>query len=118
VLSGAGGVTPLTGPEKLIVRSNALKTLNAKKFPTVEFRAQEIKGTGTGYSLRGPLTLHGRTETIEVDVDVADVDGVVQLGARTEVSHKAFGIKPYSMAMGAMKVADLVTIEFSARLTR
>jgi polyisoprenoid-binding protein YceI len=118
VVSGEGGVTPLSGPEKVIVRSNALKTLNAKKFPTVEFRAEEFTATESGYRLRGPLSLHGRTQPIEVDVDVADVDGTLELGARVEVSHKAFGIKPYSMAMGAMKVADLVTVEFSARMSR
>jgi polyisoprenoid-binding protein YceI len=118
VVGGEGGVTPLSGPEKLIVRSNALKTLNAKRFPTVEFRAEEFTGTDSGYRLHGPLTLHGRTQTIDVDVDVADVDGTLELGARVEVSHKVFGIKPYSMAMGAMKVADLVTVAFSARVAR
>ncbi|WP_231991978.1 YceI family protein [Mycobacterium sp. ACS4331] len=115
VVGGEGGLTPLTGPEKLIVRANACKTLNAKRFPTIEFRAEQITGTPAGYHLRGPLTIHGVTNTIDVDVDVVDVDGVWQLGTRVAVSHKAFKIKPYSMAMGAMKVADIVTVEFSAQ---
>ncbi len=115
VRSGEGGLTPLTGPEKAIVRANALKTLDAKRFPTIEFHAEEITAATAGYRLRGPLSIHGVTNTVDVDVDVVDVDGVRQLGTRVEVSHKAFKVKPYSMAMGAMKVADIVTIEFSAQ---
>ncbi|BBZ03888.1 hypothetical protein MCHIJ_33250 [Mycolicibacterium chitae] len=112
VLSGTGGLTPLTGPEKTLIRGNALKTLSAKRFPTIEFDAQTITATDTGYRLAGPLTLHGVTRDIEVPVEVTDG----RLSARATVSHKDFGIRPYSMAMGSMKVADEVVIEFSAAL--
>jgi len=118
VVGGEGGVTPLSGPEQGIVRSNALKTLDARKFPTAEFRAAEFTRTGAGYRLHGPLTLHGRTREIDVDVAVAESGGALELTARAEVSHRAFGIKPYSMAMGALKVADIVTVEFAARAVR
>ena len=45
---------------------------------------------------------------------VADADSGAKVSATTTVSHKAVGIKPYSLAMGALKVADEVGIEFHA----
>ena len=42
VVSGEGGVTPLTGPEKSIARGNALKSLNASKAPTITYDAATI----------------------------------------------------------------------------
>ncbi len=113
VIDGAGGLTPLTGPEKVLVRGNALKTLAAQRFPTVEFDAETIEATDAGYRLVGPLTLHGVTRDTAVAVQLTDG---TRIGARAAVSHKDFRIRPYSMAMGAMKVADEVAIEFSATL--
>ncbi|MCV7317191.1 YceI family protein [Mycolicibacillus parakoreensis] len=115
VRSGEGGLTPLSGPEKALVRTNALKTLNAKKFPTVEFHAEAITAGDGGYTLRGPLSVHGVSRSIEVALTVTDEGDHWRLGTRSEVSQAAHHIKPYSMAMGAMRVADAVGVEFAAR---
>nr|WP_090339791.1 YceI family protein [Mycolicibacterium malmesburyense] len=115
VLSGAGGVTPLTGPEKALARSNALKVLNAKRFPRIEFEAGDIEKTADGYRLTGTLQINGKTRDQVVDVEVEDVDGVRHMSSETEVRHADFGLKPYSMLMGSMKVADAVTVALTAK---
>lgn len=111
--SGEGGLTPLSGPEKGLVRGNALKTLDAKRFPTIEFDATGITKTADGYRLSGPLQIRGVTQPAEVDLTVTGGDDGWTLSCTAEVSHKDFGVKPYSMAMGAMKVADIVTVSFT-----
>lgn len=115
VLSGEGGLTPLSGPEKGLVRSNALKTLDAKKFPTVEFHTESITARDGGYLLHGPLSVRGVSQPIDVALDVHDEGTQWRLEANTEVSQAAHKVKPYSMAMGSMKVADAVGVAFSAR---
>lgn len=112
VESGEGGLTPLTAPEKAMVRSNALKTLNAKRFPTVEFHAEEITKQAAGYLLRGPLTIHGVSQVVEINLAVAADSDPPRLSLTTEVSQRAYDIKPFSMAMGSLKVADVVTVSF------
>ncbi|WP_079635619.1 YceI family protein [Mycobacteroides abscessus] len=112
VESGEGGLTPLTGPEKTIVRSNALKTLNSQRFPTIEFHAEQIGKTAAGYVMRGALTIHGATRAADIELSVA-ADGALSLS--TDVSQRAYGIKPFSMAMGSLKVADAVTVSFEGR---
>lgn len=115
VLSGEGGVTPLSGPEKGMVRSNALKTLNAKKFPTVEFHTESITARDGGYLLHGPLTVRGVSQPVDLELQVRDAGDEWEMALETEVSQAAHKVKPYSMAMGAMKVADAVRVTFTGR---
>ena len=112
VLRGEGGMTPLSGAEKVLIRSNALKTLRAKKSPQAVFRSTTIERSGSVVRIAGILELAGHSGEQNVEVEVSDnsVLGTAQ------VRHSDFGIKPYSMLMGAMKVADEVAV--SLEVTR
>lgn len=113
--SGEGGLTPLSTPEKAVVRVNALKTLDAKRFPTIEFSAEKITEAVTGYRMHGYLTIHGVTQVVDIDLAVVEDGDDQQLSLTTEVSQRAYQVKPFSMAMGSLKVADLVTVSFEGR---
>lgn len=113
VVRGEGGVTPLTGPERSVARLNALKSLNAKKYPQVRFTSDEISTTDAGYRLSGTLEIHGTPRPQTVDVTVDDRGPDWSMSARVNLAQTAFGIKPFSLMMGALKVADEVAIEFS-----
>jgi len=114
VLGGEGGLTPLTGPEKGVCRSNALKSLDAKKFPQIRFTADRISKTAGGYRLDGTVEIHGTSRPQSVDLAVTDAGDVLSLSARVGLAQTDFGVKPFSLMMGALKVADEVTIAFSA----
>ena len=114
VLKGEGGVAPLLGPELGIIRSNALKSLDAKKFPQIRFTATDITEAAGGYRLSGIVEIHGKSRPQVVDVRVEDLGDVWAISAEVAVRQTEFGVKPYSLLMGAVKVADEVTIGFSA----
>ncbi len=115
VLQGEGGVTPLSGPEKGIVRANALKSLDAKKFPKIRFTADDIAKTAGGYRLTGTVEIHGTSRPQVVDLAVGEDGGDWVMSAEVPVTQSDFKVKPYSLLMGTMKVADEVTVRFSAR---
>ncbi|PND58374.1 S-adenosyl-L-methionine-dependent methyltransferase [Mycobacterium sp. ENV421] len=115
VVRGEGGVTPLTGPEKGVVRSNALKSLDAKKFPQITFDAENIGTTAGGYHLDGSVTIHGTTHPQSVDLAVEEHDGMWVMSTELPVVQTEFGVKPYSLFMGTLKVADEVALTFTAR---
>jgi polyisoprenoid-binding protein YceI len=115
VLGGEGGLTPLAGPEKGVARSNALKSLDAKKFPTIRFTADDVAKSPDGYRLTGTVEIHGKARPQVVDVKVDDQGDTLALSARVPVTQSDFGVKPFSLMMGALKVADEVTIDFSAK---
>jgi polyisoprenoid-binding protein YceI len=110
VRGGSGGVKGLSGPEKAIARSNALKTLDAARYPMIAFRADDVARTETGYRLTGALEIHGITRDHVVDLAVDDRGGSWHLSCDSVVRQTEFGVKPYSLMMGALKVADEVTV--------
>ena len=116
ILHGEGGVTPPSAPEKAVARSNALKSLEAQRFPEIRFETDDIAKTGDGYRLTGTLAIHGqrRRERV-IDLHVDDLGDCWRMSSEAEVLQTDFGVKPYSMLMGAMKVADAVTVSFTAR---
>lgn len=115
VLKGEGGVTPLSGPEKGVVRSNALKALDAKKYPQISFATESITKSPTGYRLDGTVEIHGTAAPQGVDLAVEESGGVWTMSAEVPVVQTRFGVKPYSLFMGSLKVADEVTVKFTAR---
>lgn len=115
VLRGDGGVKGLTGVEKSLARSNALKSLDAKRFPQIRFSADQIvTAIDGGYRLTGTLEIHGKTRSRSVDLRVKDLGSAWRMSCDVSVSHADFDIKPYSLMMGAVKVADEVVVSFRA----
>ncbi|GGG15899.1 polyisoprenoid-binding protein [Rhodococcoides trifolii] len=114
VLGGEGGVTPLIGPEKMVAKSNALKTFDADRFPEIKFRSDDVTESGSGYTLNGSLEIHGKTKKVVVDVAVEDQGRSWRIRSENTVKQTDYGIKPYSQLMGSMKVVDDVTVRFEA----
>ena len=111
---GEGGVTPLSAPERVLARSNALKTLGANRFPEITFDANTVEPTEAGFRLTGTLQIHGRRRDHCLDVAVTDSGDFWELSSSSAVRQSDFGIKPFSMMMGSLRVADTVTVIFTA----
>jgi polyisoprenoid-binding protein YceI len=118
VQRGDGGLTPLSGAEKALARSNALKVLGADRFREIRFEASDIQKSSSGYRLIGALEIRGVEREREIDVRVDDRGDNWVLSCQADVRQTDFGIKPYSMLMGSMKVVDTVTISFTATWPR
>ncbi|MGV0626318.1 YceI family protein [Mycolicibacter minnesotensis] len=114
VLQGDGGLTPLTGPEKALIRANALKCFEADKHPLIRFSCSDIEPTDDGYRLAGELEIRGKRRAHVLAVRVADEGGSWQIDGDSQVLHSDFGVRRYSMMLGAMQVADEVAVTFSA----
>lgn len=115
VLHGEGGITPLSGSEKALVRSNALKSLDAARYPEVSFDADAIEKRPDGYRLTGTLAIHGKTRGQVIDLRTADLGGTWQMSTEARVRQSDFGVKPYSLLMGSLKVADEVSVSFTGQ---
>ncbi|CRZ17135.1 YceI family protein [Mycolicibacterium neworleansense] len=118
VLRGEGGMTPLSGAEKALIRSNASKTLQAKRFPQAHFVSQEIDRDQDALRVSGTLDLNGRTAAQAVQVRAEDLGDCWRISGEARVRHTDFGIKQYSMLMGAMKVADEVRVTLAATVEK
>lgn len=114
VLRGEGGVKGLSGPEKTLVRANALKSLSASKFPEIRYDADSIDRTADGYRLTGTLQIRGKQREHVVDLRTEELDDSWRLSLQSTVRQSDFGVKPYSLLMGSLQIADEVTVSFAA----
>ncbi|KAA1248502.1 YceI family protein [Mycobacterium simiae] len=114
VLRGEGGVKSLSGPEKALVRSSALKSLSANRFPRIRFTSDAIEQTTAGYRLTGTLEIRGKSNKHVIDLRTEDLGDSWQMTVESTVRQSDFGVKPYSLLMGSLQVADEVTVSFSA----
>ena len=114
VLRGEGGVKGLSGPEKIVVRSNAMSSLNARRFPEVRFTADAIDKTDDGYRLSGTLQIRGKSREHVIDLRTDDLGDSWRMSAESRVRQSDYGIKPFSLLMGSVQVTDDVTVSFTA----
>jgi polyisoprenoid-binding protein YceI len=109
VLSGTGGVKPLTDRDKREIVSTARKTLGADRHPQATFGgakfAPDAAGGGT---ISGTLTLAGRSAPAELRVTKTGED---RYHVTATVVQSDFGIRPYRGFFGALKVSDPVRVE-------
>jgi hypothetical protein len=81
--------------------------LHAKKFPEIRFTSTSVEeDSGTGYRVRGKLTLHGKTREVTF---VTRTDGEGQV-AEITIHQPDFGITPYSAMLGTLKIKPDVTV--------
>jgi hypothetical protein len=114
VLRGEGGVKGLSEPEKALVKSNALKTLLAGRYPEIRFGSADITLSDAGYRLAGALQIAGTSREHVIDVRTEDLGDSWRMSAESCVRQSEFGVKPYSLFMGSLRVADDVSISFTA----
>jgi len=114
VLRGQGGVKGLSAPEKAVVRSNALRSLGAGRFPEIRFTTDAIEKADDGYRLIGTLQIRGESRKHAIDVRTEDLGDAWRMSAQSSVRQSDYGIKPYSLLMGSLRVADDATVSFSA----
>jgi polyisoprenoid-binding protein YceI len=114
VLRGEGGVKGLSAPEKAVVRSNALRSLGAGRFPEIRFTTDVIEQADDGYCLIGTLQIRGKSRKHVIDVRTEDLGDSWRISAQSSVRQSDYGIKPYSLLMGSVRVADEATVSFSA----
>lgn len=100
---------------------HALKALKAEEHKTITFvlgsydlakAADGSKGT-----LNGTLTLGGVTKPVTIVATAKEAGaGRVRVAGSYELKMTDYGLKPPSLMMGAMKVRDLVTVNFDLLL--
>lgn len=114
VLRGEGGVKGLSGPEKVLVKSNAMKSLDSGRHPEIRFAADNITKTGDGYRLSGKLYIKGKSRDHVIDLRTEDLGDSWRMSAESSVRQSDYGVKPYSLLMGSMQVTDDVSVSFTA----
>jgi polyisoprenoid-binding protein YceI len=115
VREGSGGMTSLGDDEKASIQQSIDDEV--LEGTAIEFRSTAVTpgADAGGLSVEGDLELHGQTHPIAFELSVGE-DGTVS-GSVT-VKQSDWGMKPFSILFGTLKVVDEVEVEVSAALRR
>jgi polyisoprenoid-binding protein YceI len=115
VRDGSGGLKPLTDKDKREIAVTARKVLAADRNQEATFTAAAfVPGASGGGVISGTFTLAGAARPLRLEVSQT---GPGAYRATTSVAQTAYGIKPYSAFLGALKVRDAVEVEIEIELT-
>jgi polyisoprenoid-binding protein YceI len=111
VVRAEGGIKPLTDRDRNdIQRTIREQVLRTATNPDIVFRSTGTEGDERALSIRGDLTVGGRTRPVTLAVSVHGEAGATVATATATIVQTAFGIKPYSAMMGALRVRDGVEV--------
>jgi polyisoprenoid-binding protein YceI len=96
-------------------RKNMLRpeVLDGERYPDVKLRSAKVGGTLQAPQVTASITIKDATHDVEVPVKIA-VDGKkLTATGEFDVLQTQFGIKPFSVALGALEVQDRLHIKFT-----
>jgi polyisoprenoid-binding protein YceI len=113
ILEAVGGMKSLSDKDRRDIGKNIdEKVLDTGKFPTLTFESTSVSGSEPNFNVAGNMTIKGTSRPVNVALSVNGS----QVAARTSISQKDFGIKPFSAMMGAIKLRDDVDFELTLNL--
>jgi len=99
--------------------------LEVEKYPTMTFRSISVHGTGSDFTLRGELTLHGVTREVELETEFNGVNPGMGQGpvagfeAKTTINRKDFGIDiEMPLEGGGVVVGDKIQVTLEIELNQ
>ena len=113
---GLEGTTDESTEAQVNANMRGSKVLDVQRHPEATFQLKEIDLTDSDSEgkvkgiLRGDFTLHGVTRSVEVQTLVEQVNGWWHLRGAFRIRQTDFGIQPYTKLLGAIGVADALTI--------
>ena len=100
-------------------RRNMLGTrvLDFPRYPTIGI-AGRLASAGTSPMVQFTIRLKERLARSIVPVEIAIQNDVLTIRGSIELSHEELGLEPFSVMMGAIRVADIITLNFAITANR
>jgi polyisoprenoid-binding protein YceI len=113
IVEAVGGMKSLSDKDRKDIKKNIdEKVLQTNKYPELTFESTSVSGSEPNFTAAGNMTIVGTTRPVNVALSV-DANLVT---AKTSISQKDFGIKPFSAMLGAIKLRDDVELELTVDL--
>lgn len=95
-------------------RTNLLSPalLDGANYPAIRLRATDVRAAGEAFDAGVEVTFKGETRTLRVPVSLRREPGVVVASGEFPLTQSELGLKPFSVAMGALVVLDEMHIRF------
>ncbi|HXF94564.1 MAG TPA: YceI family protein [Gemmatimonadales bacterium] len=107
-------------PSDLAKMTRAMReqTLKVRDYPETRFVSREVTPIEGGVRVAGDFTLAGQTRPLTVEVTLDFRGDTLHASTRFALKQTDFGMRPYSTALGTVKVADAVRFELEVLAVR
>jgi polyisoprenoid-binding protein YceI len=105
---------PLDGSARDGTRTHMLgeRQLDAARFPSIALRCVTLTPTSAGMSLQVAVTLRDRETQLTVPLQWENQGGTLRASGEFSFRQSELGLEPYSLLLGALRVADEVRARF------
>ena len=95
-------------------RKNMLKPelLDGERYPEVKMQAAQVGGTLQAPEVTARITIKETSRDVEVPVKIEAAGAKLTASGEFDVLQTEFGMKPFSVALGALEVQDRLHIKF------
>ncbi len=97
------------GDKKKIYDNVTKDVLRIRKYPEIRFDSTNVVERGEGFAVEGTLQMHGKSRNLQASVRAEGERWVTEL----HIHQPDFGIKPYTAALGGLKVKPDVLVRVS-----
>jgi polyisoprenoid-binding protein YceI len=96
-------------------KQNMLRTevLDAEQYPDITLRSVRISGSQQSAQVMARITIKEVSRDVTVPTSIAVADGRLTATGEFDIEQTNFGIKPFSIGLGALEVLDRLHIEFN-----
>jgi polyisoprenoid-binding protein YceI len=96
-------------------RKNMLRAevLDAEKFPAISLRSVKVSGALPKLQLVARITIKGVARDVTVPANVAIAGNKMTATGAFDIQQTSFGIKPFSIGLGALEVLDKLHVVFT-----
>lgn len=99
----------IDGTKRNLLRA---EVLDGAQFPTIALRSARVSGSVDAPDLSARITLKGVTRDVPIPVTLEIEEGHLTAKGALDILQTDFGIKPFSIALGALEVQDRLHLEF------
>ena len=112
--AGADFAAPVDEEARSGTRGNLLgpRVLDAAHYPDVTLVSERIEGTAAEPRIALRAYVAGHDALLEVPVRLTREAGTLRATGRLELRQTALGLVPFSLMLGALRVADTISVDF------
>ena len=86
--------------------------LNSRQYPSIHLQSEQLRTASDGLHASTRITVRETTATVDIPVTVQRSDDQLLASGEFDLTHGQLGLTPYSIALGALRVAERIHIRY------